>query len=309
MDGSIVIGVELKDAGFAAALERLRQAASQTAAGSLRSLTAGINSVTMALSKSSVAGGNWSKQLTNMFSKVPTGAAAVAPKMLAVGQRAGYQFVRGLLSVKIQSYGRTIIQKMIASMNPASFRAAGSRAGGQMAAGFKSWGSTLTALAKTGAASVKSAFGSGWYDLGYNVAAGIAKGIGGGSTVIQKAAVTAAAYALYWAKRALGIRSPSRVFREEVGRMIPAGIAEGISAGQPQTQTAMRQQADALVETARKNVIPALSRTVSGARQPVQAGGGGEMKISLDAPLYLDGRELARATARYTGRQLMWEAM
>ena len=33
------------------------------------------------------------------------------------------------------------------------------------------------------------------------------------------------------------------------------------------------------------------------------------VRIRLEAPLYVDGRELARATARYTGQQLAWEAM
>jgi hypothetical protein len=33
------------------------------------------------------------------------------------------------------------------------------------------------------------------------------------------------------------------------------------------------------------------------------------MRIRLEAPLYVDGRELARATAKYTGQQLIWEAM
>ena len=42
------------------------------------------------------------------------------------------------------------------------------------------------------------------------------------------AAGNAAGDALDWMKKKLGIHSPSRVFRDEVGKFIPAGIAVGI---------------------------------------------------------------------------------
>ncbi|MFK0294500.1 phage tail tape measure protein [Streptomyces sp. NPDC090442] len=40
--------------------------------------------------------------------------------------------------------------------------------------------------------------------------------------------------------RALGIRSPSRLMRDRIGRFIPAGVVEGVKLGQPAVERAMR---------------------------------------------------------------------
>lgn len=67
-----------------------------------------------------------------------------------------------------------------------------------------------------------------WLSLGSAVIEGIASGIRNGAGAIIGAAKDAASGALSAAKNFLGINSPSRVFREEVGRRIPEGLAEGI---------------------------------------------------------------------------------
>lgn len=67
-----------------------------------------------------------------------------------------------------------------------------------------------------------------WLELGKNVINGIVKGIEGGIGLIGEAAKKAATGALDAAKKALGIHSPSRVFRDQVGEQIDAGIALGI---------------------------------------------------------------------------------
>lgn len=64
--------------------------------------------------------------------------------------------------------------------------------------------------------------------IGAAIINGIANGISAGIGSIRSMAANAANSALEAAKSALGIESPSRVFRDQVGRMIPAGIVEGI---------------------------------------------------------------------------------
>ena len=68
-----------------------------------------------------------------------------------------------------------------------------------------------------------------WGELGKNIVTGIANGIINGASAIVDAAKTAALSALDSAKKTLGIHSPSRVFRDEVGEQISAGIALGIN--------------------------------------------------------------------------------
>ena len=88
------------------------------------------------------------------------------------------------------------------------------------------------AAAKTGVSNIRSAFtGAGWFAVGSSIISGIVSGIRSGVGNLASAAASAAKSALAAAKSALGIKSPSAVFRDQVGRMIPAGVALGIYDG------------------------------------------------------------------------------
>lgn len=67
-----------------------------------------------------------------------------------------------------------------------------------------------------------------WANLGKGIIDGIAAGVSGAAASIASAAKSAASNALASAKKLLGIHSPSKVFRDEVGKMIGLGMAEGI---------------------------------------------------------------------------------
>lgn len=69
-----------------------------------------------------------------------------------------------------------------------------------------------------------------WLSVGGDIIRGVASGISGAAGALLDAAADAAGNALDWMKKKLGIHSPSRVFRDEVGKWIPAGIAVGIEA-------------------------------------------------------------------------------
>lgn len=78
---------------------------------------------------------------------------------------------------------------------------------------------------------MKSHFeGAGWPSVGTNAMEGIKGGISGAIGGLVDAAANAAKSMLDAAKNALGIASPSKEFRDEIGRFIPPGIAEGIEA-------------------------------------------------------------------------------
>lgn len=67
-----------------------------------------------------------------------------------------------------------------------------------------------------------------WGGVGSNIIHGIASGITAAAGAIAGAVMSAAQNALNAAKNFLGIKSPSRLFANEVGRWIPPGIAQGI---------------------------------------------------------------------------------
>lgn len=71
-----------------------------------------------------------------------------------------------------------------------------------------------------------------WGEVGMNIITGIASGVTSAAGQLVDAAVGAAKDALNWVKDKLGIHSPSRVFRDQVGVMIGRGMAEGIDRSQ-----------------------------------------------------------------------------
>ena len=81
---------------------------------------------------------------------------------------------------------------------------------------------------------IKNAFTSvNWGSVGMNIIKGIASGLTGAAGAIVEAAKSAANKALDAAKRALGIHSPSRVFRDQVGKMMALGMGIGFEKNIP----------------------------------------------------------------------------
>lgn len=85
-----------------------------------------------------------------------------------------------------------------------------------------------------------------WGEVGLNIITGIASGIAGAAGKLVDAAVNAAKDALNWVKDKLGIHSPSRVFRDQVGVMIGRGMAVGIDRSQDVVNRSLGQLADGL---------------------------------------------------------------
>lgn len=69
-----------------------------------------------------------------------------------------------------------------------------------------------------------------WLSLGKNIIQGLINGIGAMGNALWSAAKSIARSALNAIKSALGIASPSKVMRDQVGKWIPSGVAVGIEA-------------------------------------------------------------------------------
>lgn len=117
--------------------------------------------------------------------------------------------------------------------------------------GVKDLPTKLVKLAKDSVTKMKDNFKNGkWKDLGKNIIDGIISGISGAANKLLNKLRDLAKSALNAAKKALGINSPSRVFRDVVGKMIPAGITEGLEAEFPDTIKSLRNHTEALVDAA-----------------------------------------------------------
>lgn len=75
--------------------------------------------------------------------------------------------------------------------------------------------------------------------IGRDIIQGMIQGIQSAVSGLVAAAVNAATSAFNAAKQALGIASPSKLFRDEIGKQIGAGLVEGIRATIPEVERAM----------------------------------------------------------------------
>lgn len=95
--------------------------------------------------------------------------------------------------------------------------------------GVSSLASLLPNLARSIIFNMKDFFlRGGWDSIGRNIITGIISGIASAAGALFDSLANLASSALNAAKNALGIHSPSALFRDEIGRQIPAGMALGI---------------------------------------------------------------------------------
>ena len=119
-----------------------------------------------------------------------------------------------------------------------------------------------------------------WSGVGGNIISGIIKGFVGGIGKITEAAKNVAKNALSAAKNALGIHSPSRVFEQQVGKMIDLGLAAGIEGNLKPVQASMKALS---METVGAIDISSISGTATQESQPA----GGTYETGLEQILQL----------------------
>lgn len=134
---------------------------------------------------------------------------------------------------------------------------------------------------------IKNAFTSiNWGEVGSNIIKGIANGLKSAGGAIVEAAKSAAKSALNAAKDFLGIHSPSRVFRDQVGKMMALGMGIGFDKNVP------IKSMNASLKTAIESLKDNASTVLSGGG--VNRVGVGRMKALSDATDGIDYDRLER---------------
>jgi len=139
-----------------------------------------------------------------------------------------------------------IVQKIVSSLP--QFLQNGIKMLGQIASGIGQGVSrALSAIAGAISSMIAKFTGTNWASIGSNIMSGIANGIRAGLSAALNAMASAVQTILSRAKSALGINSPSKVFRKIIGLGIDEGIAKGIEDGVPLVNNAMDDLNDDLV--------------------------------------------------------------
>ena len=98
-----------------------------------------------------------------------------------------------------------------------------------LGSGLKGMNGNIVSIAKQIVNKIKTSFTSiNWGEVGKQVINGIKNGVIATASALYDSLKTIASNALNAAKNALGIHSPSKVFREQVGKQIVKGIVKGI---------------------------------------------------------------------------------
>lgn len=156
-----------------------------------------------------------------------------APQMLSSGVELIMQLADGLIQnipaiVTAITQGITELVTTITNHLPEILQM-GVEILAQLAAGLIQNIPAVLAAIPTIFSSMVSTFTSqNWGSIGSNIISGIAAGIRNGVGTIISAAQSAAQAALNAAKSFLGIASPSKKFRDEVGKMLTKGMAKGM---------------------------------------------------------------------------------
>lgn len=142
-----------------------------------------------------------------------------------------------------------------------------------------------------------------WLGIGSDIIRGIIDGIAGMGGALFDAVKNVASSAFNGVKNFLGIKSPSRLFRDEVGKWIPAGIAVGIE-----------ENSDLPLDALNKVIgvegydMSGTVRHMNGNRDGENRRFGGDIKqdITINSPRPLDPIESARQIKK-ASRQLALE--
>lgn len=120
------------------------------------------------------------------------------------------------------------------------------------------WGTNMKNKAKTAITNVATTITDGLKNLptsvetvGKNIVEGLWRGIQGAKDWIKQKVGEFAKGILQGMKDALGIKSPSRVFRDQVGKYIAEGIGVGITANEDSAINALEQVGDDMVNSAK----------------------------------------------------------
>ena len=178
-----------------------------------------------------------------------TALMAALPSLLSTGMSFIMNLASGLLASlpNIISSATTVVTNLLTTLasHLPDLLAQGISMIGQLVAGLISMIPDVISAAVDIGREIFNTIGEvDWLSLGKNVIDGIINGIKNAASSLFDALKDLASKALQAAKDALGIASPSRKFRDMVGKFIPAGVAKGVLQNLGLVKSAVRKMSD-----------------------------------------------------------------
>lgn len=182
-------------------------------------------------------------------------------KLGKIGREQGEAYCEGVSEGKdhARNAGKTVSEAASDEMKGKvpEFGSIGEDSGKEYAEGIESTsGNARNAAAEVAGAAIDGAGSKAgeMETVGYNMSLGMAQGIRNGESEVINAAIAVAVAAIKAAKKSLGVNSPSKVFRDQVGSSITEGMALGIKSGAYEVKDASVEIAKAALNASKKEL-------------------------------------------------------
>ena len=143
-----------------------------------------------------------------------------------------------------------------------------------------------------------------WGELGKNIIDGVITGVKNAASSLINVFKDLAASALDSVKEFFGIASPSKVMRDEVGKMLPAGMAIGVEEGMDKEEDRIKKAMQRGVPTTIDSYMAnAGSRTTQTGETTTT--GGFTQNITINSPKELSPSETARLNRNATRQMVL----
>lgn len=152
----------------------------------------------------------------------------------------------------------------------------------------------LAALPQVFTAIINAFKAINWADLGKNIIDGVIQGVKNAADSLINVFKDLAKSALDAVKDFFQIKSPSRVMRDQVGKMLPAGIAQGVEEGMDEEEKRIKAAMARGVPTTVDGYIKSGGSRTSSESVWTAGGGGFVQNLTINSPRELSPSETAR---------------
>lgn len=260
------------------------------------------------------------EQVPKIINAFADAVYAALPKILAAGIKIIFTLGKGFVDSipTIIANAGEIVEAIFNVFSLFNLFSAGKTIIQGLGNGIKSMATFAKNIAKSIVEQIKHPFSAeGWASIGKNIIQGIANGISGAVGIIKDAALNAAKSAFKAVKDFFGIESPSKLMRDMIGKNMIAGINVGIEQETPNLEKTSLQSASRAVQSMQGVTSEKTEQMGSSYAEKMhmyqEAGDGGNPddrpKRVVEVPVYLNGREIARASAEYVDEQIAWEGL
>ena len=229
---------------------------------------------------------SWSNLGSAVISLIKSGLQGLGSSIVTALRTIGSNALNAFKSISWGNVGRTVINLIKSAISGAA-------------------SGVVNALRNVGSSAMSAFKSISWSSLGSNIISGITNGIKNGASAIKNAAKSAASAALSAAKSLLGIHSPSRVFRDEVGKNISLGMAEGIlgNAGAVSSALDTVNQVPSPAAVKADWIYSARYAAGNGTAGDASSDPAGQLR-PITVQVVLDGKVVGQTSVEYINRQV-----